>query len=133
MRQECPERGEGNSSIFDNFIFLVNNFWKNSIVYKKIFKIFEKIVDSSRSFFGFGTLLLCVLTNDTNAKEMWNCANYSIKFVSFFLRRWIDLLPYLNFGSWPATDLQHRIKYVSIEVKDKNQFIDILVNIVLYD
>ncbi len=84
MRQECPERGKGNSPIFNNFIFLVGDFRWNSIIYKKNVKNFRKNRRLSPQFLDFGTLLLCVLTDDINIKEMWNYANYPIKFCFFF-------------------------------------------------
>jgi hypothetical protein len=39
---------------------------------------------------------------------------YNKNLFLFFLRRWLDLLPYLNFGSWPTTEFTETV--LSIEL-----------------
>ena len=70
--------------------FLVDNFWKNSIVYKKMLKIFRKNRRLFPQFFlDFGTLLLCVLTNDTNAIQR-NVKLRKLSNKNLFLFSWED-------------------------------------------
>ncbi len=76
--------GKGWLSNIRQFYFFVRWFWMKFYNLYKNVKNFRKNRRLSPQFLDFETLLLCVSTDDTNVKEMWNCANYPIKFCFFF-------------------------------------------------